>query len=81
MKIIKQKFAQIDINDNFFNSLKKTYPDFELWFKKKSNNGSEAFVVYDDKNKIIGFLALKIEDEMNHIWKQFLFLVKINVKD
>ncbi|WP_207578122.1 GNAT family N-acetyltransferase [Listeria seeligeri] len=57
----KEKFKDIDLTDVFFESLKKDYPKFEEWFKKKREN--LAYVFRDDNKKIQGFLYLKEEDE------------------
>jgi len=57
---IKHKtFAEIDLQDPFFQSLREDYPGFNDWFRRKSNQ--YAFVQYED-GKIIGFLYLKVED-------------------
>ena len=47
-----------DINDNFFDSLKEDYIDFEKWFDKKSKEDKKAFVYYDH-NGIGAFVMLK----------------------
>ena len=60
--ISKKTFAQIDLNDPFFQSLKDDYPSFEGWFEGKK--GENAFVQYDDSKKIVGFLFLKIEENI-----------------
>lgn len=52
-------FAEIDLNDPFFQSLREDYPGFDAWFKKKKDQ--DAFVQFDDNNKIVGFLYLKVE--------------------
>ena len=52
-----QLFKETDINDPFFTSLKADYPGFEEWFAKKRDQG--VYVLYDDKNKLQGFLYLK----------------------
>lgn len=57
---IKHKtFGDINLNDEFFLSLKADYPGFEEWFLKKHKH--DAFVQYDVNGKIIGFLYLKEE--------------------
>lgn len=61
--------SDIDINDEFFDSLKKDYEGFENWFKKKQNDGYKAYVTTND-NKITSFLMLKIEDE-NELYDDF----------
>ena len=57
-----QTFSEVDLNDSFFQSLREDYPGFDNWFKRKSQQ--EAFVQYDDNNKIIGFLYLKMEHDL-----------------
>lgn len=57
--ILHKTFSEIDLNDPFFQSLRDDYTGFDDWFKRKSEQ--DAFVQYDDNNKIIGFLYLKIE--------------------
>ncbi|OAV45688.1 GNAT family N-acetyltransferase [Lewinella sp. 4G2] len=57
-----RKFEDLNINDIFFDSLKKDYVEFEDWFMAKSKKGRKALVVEID-NKIIGFLYLKHENE------------------
>ena len=37
-----KRFAEIDLNDTFVDSLKEYYPGFETWFQKKSNIGRPA---------------------------------------
>lgn len=54
-----QLFKETDINDPFFTSLKADYPGFEEWFAKKREQ--DVYVLYDDENKLQGFLYLKNE--------------------
>lgn len=54
-------FAEIDLQDPFFLSLRNDYPGFDDWFKRKKNQ--DAFVQYEN-NKIIGFLYLKVEEKI-----------------
>ena len=61
--------SDIDINDNFFDSLKKDYDGFENWFKKKQEDGYKAYVTTNN-NMIASFLMLKIEDE-NELYYDF----------
>lgn len=37
MDLCKKPFNEIDLNDDFFNSLRDSYPDFDDWFRR---NGS-----------------------------------------
>lgn len=63
-----KKFADIDLNDRFFDSLKNDYPGtvnstgFVNWFKKKSVNDSTALVFEDDEG-VGAFVVLKEEEE------------------
>lgn len=56
-----QTFTDIDLSDPFFDTLKVGYREFEDWYTKKAKDGAKAYVKYDNNNKIIGFLYLKIE--------------------
>lgn len=58
--IILKRFADIDLNDIFFNTLKEDYPGFEAWFEKKSKDGSKAYVQYTNSS-LQAFLYLKNE--------------------
>ena len=60
--IKKKKFSSIDINDPFFDSLKQDYKEFESWFISKSEKNKFA-LIFEENNKIDGFLYLKQEDE------------------
>lgn len=55
-----KRFADIDLNDTFFDSLKEDYPGFETWFEKKSKDNSKAYVQYTNNN-LQAFLYLKNE--------------------
>lgn len=56
-------FADVDIGDKFFDSLKEDYPGFEQWYEKKSESHADAYVQYDSNNKLQGFLYVKMEEE------------------
>ncbi len=58
--IALKKFAEIDLDDNFFDTLKEDYPGFEAWYEKKSQDNCKAFVQYTN-NKLQAFLYLKNE--------------------
>ena len=55
-------FGEINLNDQFFDSLKEDYDGFEKWFAKKAANHEDAYVQYDDENNLQGFLYLKMEE-------------------
>lgn len=62
--IQSQYFKDIDLNDAFFDSLKKDYSEFENWFAKKAAENQHAFTLYED-GKLMAFLYLKIEDDID----------------
>jgi len=60
---VRQKlFADINLNDPFFDSFKEDYPGFEKWFRKKANE--KVYVTINKLNNLIlSFLFLKREDK------------------
>lgn len=71
------KFAEIDLNDCFFDSLKEDYPlteengGFVQWFMKKSKDDSTA-LLYKDEIGIGAFICLKDEYEPISLIEQTL---------
>lgn len=59
LDIYKVKFGDLDINDSFFDSLKRDYPEFLSWYNKKKN---EDVYYYEEHGKILGLLFLKNEE-------------------
>lgn len=57
------KFADLNLGDSFFDSLKASYPEFEDWFHRKAVAGETAYVYIGDDGLIKDFLYLKIETE------------------
>lgn len=55
------RFGELNWNDPFFNSLREAYIDFDDWLTRKSEE--KAYICFGDKNKILGLLYLKIEQE------------------
>jgi len=62
--IESQYFRDISLEDEFFNSLKADYKEFEDWFKKKAIEEKPAFVLYEN-NTLMAFLYLKIENDVD----------------
>lgn len=60
--IKKKKFKEINLIDNFFDSLRADYTGFDIWFNKKSETDEDVFVLEEDKN-LQAFLYMKIETE------------------
>lgn len=52
----------IEIEDPFFDSLKKDYKGFSDWFASKQEEGKKAFIIRDHNRKITSFLMLKEEN-------------------
>ena len=66
-KFERKSFAQIDINDPFFDALKQDYPEFETnWFPKGIRENREALVFSDDQG-LGAFVAMKRENEAIHL--------------
>lgn len=53
----------IELEDDFFDSLKEDYKGFENWYKKKSREGYKAYITRCSNNRIGSFLLLKLEDK------------------
>lgn len=64
MSITLVRFADVNLSDVFFDSLKRDYLEFEQWFAKKANN--TAYLSKNDAGAIDGFLYLKVEDEAHN---------------
>lgn len=60
LAVKKEFFGNIKLEDEFFDSFKQDYPEFEKWFLKKSE---EISYVCKSDEKITAFLYLKIERE------------------
>lgn len=76
-KFLMKQFADLDIDDVFFDSLKVDYPGtanstgFIAWFKKKSDEGATA-LVFEDEEGIGAFVVLKNEKEEIELQKETL---------
>jgi len=60
MNMTYEQFAQIDLDDPFFGSLKDDYREFGEWFGRKA--AEHAFVSRGEDKTIEGFLYVKVED-------------------
>ncbi len=59
-----QNFSELNFEDAFFDSLKADYSEFNDWLYKKAESGEKAYVLYDNRGQIEGFLYLKIEHDV-----------------
>ncbi len=62
--IESQFFKDIDLSDEFFNSLKLDYKEFTEWFNRKADEGKHTFTLYEN-DKLMAFLYLKIENDVD----------------
>jgi rRNA-processing protein FCF1 len=53
--------ASLDLNDLIFDTLKKSYPNFEEWFRISARNGRSAWVYYSPLGEILGLVVFKDE--------------------
>jgi hypothetical protein len=54
------RFADVNLQDTFFDSFRSDYPGFDRWFSRKG--GETAYICYGDAS-LVAFLYLKPEDE------------------
>ena len=60
LSVKKTFFANVDVNDVFFDSFREDYPGFNSWFNRK--NDEPAYVCLEGQN-LTAFLYLKLESE------------------
>ncbi len=53
-------FAEVNIKDNFFDSFRKDYSEFDKWYLSKFDE--QCYVCYSKQN-LAAFLYIKVEDE------------------
>lgn len=61
LNVTLKPFAEVDLDNQFFDTLKEDYETFIPWYQGKAENNEEAYVFYDAET-IKGFLYLKLED-------------------
>jgi predicted nucleic acid-binding protein len=62
LNVQKLKFGRINLDDDFFSSLKEDYSGFDKWFIKKYDD--EAYITVNSNNGLLlSFLYLKVEDK------------------
>lgn len=64
LSVQRTLFGNVDLSDNFFDSFRRDYKEFDKWFNKKCDE--TAYLCISDEN-LLGFLYLKVEDE-NHAY-------------
>lgn len=61
--ITKVKMKDLNIDDPFFDTLKKDYPNFEEWFNKKALKDCYC---YQENNQLLALLLLKVEENEDY---------------
>ena len=56
-------FAEINLRDTFFDTLRDSYAEFDDWFSRKAAAGESAYVLPNPQGELDAFLYLKIENE------------------
>ncbi len=59
LSVAKKYFGEINLKDDFFDSFREDYVNFDKWFNRKSNEA--AYVTYA-ADRILSFLYVKLED-------------------
>lgn len=68
---IKQEYLyNLNLEDDFFSSLRMDYKGFDEWFEKKQRNNAQAYITQNQQNKVTSFLMLK-EEGKNEDYSSF----------
>lgn len=57
------KFNELNLENEFFDSLKNDYPEFDKWFNKKSNSNTPVYYCKDNKANLLAMMYFKYEKE------------------
>lgn len=60
LAVQKVAIGTLDVQDEFFDSLRNSYIGFDAWFSRKCDE--DAYICRDDTGQLLGFLYLKIEN-------------------
>lgn len=60
LAVQKVPIGSLDVNNEFFDSLRNAYGGFDIWFNRKCDE--EAYICRDDSGRLLGFLYLKPEN-------------------
>ena len=61
LSVKKEYFGNIDLSDDFFDSFRNDYYEFDRWFNSKADE--VAYICRADNGKIVAFLYVKVEGE------------------
>jgi predicted nucleic acid-binding protein len=59
LSVKKEHFGNVNLNDPFFDSFKRDYPEFDGWFNRKADE--IAYLCKADDGSIMAFLYVKVE--------------------
>lgn len=62
LSVKKEYFGNIELEEEFFDSFRNDYDDFDKWYNGKAGDNTMAYVCYD-ADAIKAFLFLKVEEE------------------
>jgi predicted nucleic acid-binding protein len=65
LAVKKEYFGNLDLTDQFFDSFREDYIEFDNWFNRKSDE--VAYICISDNNEIVAFLYVKTEDKNENI--------------
>lgn len=60
LAVQKVPMGSLDINNEFFDSLRNAYAGFDAWFSRKCDE--DVYICRDDTGQLLGFLYLKTEN-------------------
>ncbi|WP_024851589.1 GNAT family protein [Hydrogenovibrio kuenenii] len=56
-----KQLSEINLEQEFFDSLKEAYPEFPIWYQRKASEGECAYVLFNKHQQLDAFLYLKCE--------------------
>lgn len=56
-------FSDLNLEDEFFDSLKSDYSEFEIWFRKKQKQKQKVLFCKNNEDEVVAMLYLKEEKE------------------
>ncbi len=65
LSVKREYFGNIDLGDEFFDSFRVDYNNFDKWYNGKAGNNDKAYVCYE-AGILKAFLFLKVEDEVEN---------------
>ncbi len=66
LAVKKVDFAEVNLNDSFFDSFREDYSEFNIWFNQKADES--CYVCYSNSS-LTAFLYIKIETEIENYFQ------------